>query len=403
MNKSIRTMGMSRRTVLLGAAGAVAQLTGCGGGGGISDIAGLSTGGTGSFTNGTITGFGSIIVNGIRYNNDSATVLHRDDGTVANVSLQLGMVVSIEGSSVVPATTLNGTPTATATRISFGSEWQGPVGTISASSFEVLGHAVDVLATTIFDGDVALFSALTSSHYVEVYGYVDQVNGRIQASRVESSLVAPVSYKLSGSITQIDATNRIATMGALSVAWASGVVVPSGLTSGAFVRVQIDPMPVSGVWNLTRIQLLTSPLDDLHTDDVDEAEIHGSITSYQSNASFSVNGIPVDASRASITGTLMLGVSVEVKGSITSQRVIATQVEVQGSSVVEARKFEFHGTVSNLNTLAKTFVLRGYTFTYDSNTRYDGVNWSVNPSPYVEVKATHINGVWLASEIDLED
>ena len=402
MNKSIRSMGMSRRIVLLGAAGAVAQLTGCGGGGG-GGVAGLSTGGTGSFTNGTITGIGSIIVNGIRYNNDTATVLHRDDGTVANVSLQLGMVVSIEGSSVVPATTLNGTPTATASRISFGSEWQGPVGVKAASSFEVLGHTVDVLATTIFDGDVSLYSALTSSHYVEVYGYVDQVNGRIQASRVESSLAAPVSYKLSGSITQIDAVNRTATMGLLPVAWASGVQVPSGLTSGSFVRVQIDPVSVSGVWSLTRIQLLTSPLVDLHADDADEAEIHGSITSYQSNASFSVNGIPVDASRASVTGTLGLGVSVEVKGSISSQQVVATQIEVQGNSVVEARKFEFHGTVSNLNTSARTFSLRGYTFTYDSNTRYDGVNWSVNPSPYVEVKATHINGVWLATEIDLED
>lgn len=386
---------------MLGVAGAIAQLTGCGGGGG-SDFAGLSTGGTGSFTNGTITGVGSIIVNGIRYNNDTATVLHRDDGTVANVSLQLGMVVAIEGSSVVPATTVNGTPTATATRIIFGSEWLGPVGTKSVNSFEVLGHTVDVLATTIFDGEISQYSALTSLHYVEVYGYVDQVNGRIQASRVEATSIAPTTYKLSGNITQIDLINRTASMGTTPVSWSAGVALPAGLTSGSFVRVQIDPGSISGVWNLTRIQLLTSPLVDFDTDDGDEAEIHGSITSYQSSASFSVNGIPVDASRASITGTLASGVSVEVKGSITSQQVIATQVEVQDSSVVAAREFEFHGMVSNLNTSASTFVLGDYTFTYNSNTQYEGVDWSVNPSPYVEVNAIYSDGVWIATEIELE-
>ena len=54
----------TRRTLLLGLVGSVAELTGCGGG---SDVAGLSSGGTGSFTSGTISGLGSIIVNGVRF------------------------------------------------------------------------------------------------------------------------------------------------------------------------------------------------------------------------------------------------------------------------------------------------------------------------------------------------
>ena len=82
----------SRRSVLLGITASLAELSGCGGGG-ASSIAGLSSGGTGSFTSGVIMGLGSIIVNGIRYNNDSAQLISRDDGATLNSSLSLGMVV----------------------------------------------------------------------------------------------------------------------------------------------------------------------------------------------------------------------------------------------------------------------------------------------------------------------
>lgn len=113
-----------RRTLLLGMVGSVVQLSGCGGGG--SDVAGLSSGGTGSFTSGTISGLGSIIVNGIRYDDTNANKISRDDDTSFSGDLRVGMVVSIQGSPVVAATTANGTATATAYRISCGSEWEGP-------------------------------------------------------------------------------------------------------------------------------------------------------------------------------------------------------------------------------------------------------------------------------------
>ena len=94
---------LSRRTLLLGMVGSVAQLTGCGGGG--SDVAGLSSGGTGSFTSGTISGLGSIIVNGIRYKDAAATKISRDDDIVFGGELKVGMVVSIQGSPVDATTT----------------------------------------------------------------------------------------------------------------------------------------------------------------------------------------------------------------------------------------------------------------------------------------------------------
>jgi len=396
--KKIEQALCTRRTALFGMVGAIAEIAGCGGGG--TGVAGLSSGGTGSFTSGTITGFGSIIVNGIRYNNDTATVLSSDDSVSSNPALQLGMVVNIEGSAVTTASSTTGLPTATAYRITYGSEWIGPVSNRAATTFQILDHTVDVLATTLFGGVVQQLSELRDTHFVEVYGYVDQVDGHIQASRIDVSTVQPSAYKLSGAITQINQVSGTANLGQTAISWSLPAVLPSGLSSGDFVRVVLDPSPVGAVWTATRIQLVSSPLSRLSADHDYEAEIHGSITAYQSSANFVVNGIPVNASAAQITGTLAVGVQVEVEGSIRSGQLVATKVAIKTASQVETQEFEFYGVISNVT--AQTFVVRGETFYYDANTANSSL-LTRNPLPYVEVKARRTNGRWQAIEIDLED
>ena len=398
--RKIKRVLCTRRTALLGIAGAIAEITGCGGGGGGADVAGLSSGGTGSFTSGTISGFGSIIVNGIRYNDDNASILSRDESNANNLALELGMVVNIEGSAVTPAASATGLPTATAYRITYGSEWIGPVSNKGATTFEILGHTVDVLATTFFGGAVQQFADLTTAHFVEIYGFVDQVDGHIQASRIEVSLVQPASYKLSGAISQINAAGRSANLGLTAINWSSPAVLPAGTADESFVRVRLNPIPSGAVWTASQIELLNSPLADLQDDHEYEAEVHGSITSYQSSANFIVNGIPVNAASARITGTLAAGVVVEVEGNIRTGQLIASKVQVKTSSEIESQEFEFYGVISNVT--AQTFEVRGQTFYYDSRTENRSL-LTITPLPYVEVKASRSNGRWYAFEIDLED
>ena len=394
----------TRRTLLLGVVGTVAHLTGCGGGG--SDVAGLSSGGTGSFTSGTISGLGSIIVNGIRYNNDSATVVSRDDGTTFGQPLKVGMVVSIQGSSVTPATTTNGTATATATKISCGSEWQGPVSSVGASSFTMLGLTVDVLASTVFEdedgGNATQLTGLTTSHFVEVHGYVDQTTGHLQATHVEASTTPPTQYKLSGVVNNFSAVNQTFKLGTTAqpssqISWDSNTSVPTSWSDGVFVRVTMTPGLLA-----THIRLLTSPLALLGSDNEHDVEIHGFISAYQSNADFTVNGIQVDASNARIAGgTLALGVRVEIHGSITNSVLIATKVETPSNIDEASRTFEFHGTVSAWDATAQTFVLHGLTFKYSNSTSIQGVTLANGVS--IEVKATRSSGAWMATEIRSDD
>jgi hypothetical protein len=392
----------TRRTLLLGLVGSVAELTGCGGG---SDVAGLSSGGTGSFTSGTISGLGSIIVNGIHYKDENASVLSLDDdnNTAFGKALRVGMVVSIQGSTVKEVATRNGSAMeAFAEIIRCGSEWQGPVSNIGASSFDMLGLTVDVLASTVFEGAATQLTGLTISQFVEVHGYVDQTTGHLQATYVEVSTTQPAHYKLSGVINNFSAVNRTFKLGTTTqassqISWDGNTSVPGSWSDGVFVRVKMTPLLLA-----TQIRLLTSPLAQLNASDERDAEIHGFISAYQSNANFTVNGLSVDASNARIAGgTLALGVRVEIHGSISNGVLVATKVETPNNADVASRTFEFHGTVSALDVNAQTFVLRGLTFQYNNSTSMSGVTLA-NGLP-LEIKATRTSGAWVATQIQTDD
>ncbi|MEZ5738630.1 MAG: hypothetical protein R3E68_03630 [Burkholderiaceae bacterium] len=75
-------------------------LAGCGGG---SEVLGPGSGGTGTSVTttavGPISGFGSVIVNGVRYDDSLARVSDERGTTLSRSQLRLGMMVQIRGSS----------------------------------------------------------------------------------------------------------------------------------------------------------------------------------------------------------------------------------------------------------------------------------------------------------------
>jgi Domain of unknown function (DUF5666) len=399
-----QTSDCSRRAVVLAIAGVVAELAGCGGGG--TDTAGLSSGGTGSFTSGTITGFGSIIVNGIRYDDSAATIVSDEDSIADQSALQIGVVVVIEGSAINPARTPTDLPFATANRITYGSEWLGPVSNVvrsgASNTFEMLGNTVDVLASTVFSGSATQMSELSSNHYAEVYGYVDQSTGHLQASRIEVTTIRPTTYKLGGAIDQV--LSMTAKLGQTRIAWGDASVLSADMANGASVHATLNTTPSGAVYTATRIRVLTSPLMKITDDKVYKAEIKGSVTDYKSNAQFTVKGIPVDASQARVSGSLRLGAQVEVKGTVKSGLLTATEVSVETVEKVESKEYEFIGYISNLNAQAQTFVLKELTFDYDSNTENKSIlNNKRITEMKVKVKAKRTNGRWLAIEIESDD
>jgi len=398
------TIVLSRRTALLAIAGATAQLlTGCGGGGDSSQ-AGLSSGGTGSFTTGTVSGLGSIIVNGIRYDDSSAMVYARDDDDAA-VPVKVGMVVVVQGGKVTPAANANSLPTATATSITVGSEWKGPVEAIDTTlqTLTLLGQTVQLLASTVIEGEVFRLADITTSMFVEVYGYLDPTTGVLQATRIETDDSAPSTYRLTGVVSNLDTTARTFAIGNTLISYGGGTSLPTNWANGLQVRVRLSTTAVSGRWPATRIQAFESALAGNDDADGDEAELHGIVSGFQSAAAFMVNGIAVNASSATVSGTLANGVNVEVKGRVSSGVIVASEVEVKDEDEIENEDFEFHGTLSNVDTTARTFVLRGYTFSYDNATTFEGLTLSNGSTDFVEVKAQLVEGGWLALEVKVDD
>ena len=195
LNTAIR-----RRSVL---ALAVSGLAGCGGGAaGGGFLAGLpGTGGTGLFAQGTIIGFGSVIVNGIRFDDTAASV--QIDGLSASAQdLRLGMVADVQGLRGADLTL------GVANAIEVWSIAQGLVSQVQSGQFKVAGMLVQADAATVFDG-ISSVSALANGLRVAVWGLESGTDGsRWTATRV--ALVTATPMVCTGIVTATGTLNGFA-------------------------------------------------------------------------------------------------------------------------------------------------------------------------------------------------
>jgi hypothetical protein len=128
-------------------------------------------------------------------------------------------------------------------------------------------------------------------------------------------------------------------------------------------------LQVAGRWPVTAITAETRRLDDR-----DEAEVEGLITSLTSTARFAVNGINVDASAARFedgTSGVVLGARVKVRGRSAGGELIASTVDVRSDDDAFNDGVDLREVITDLNTTAQTFQVRGVTVFYGAAPRYD--------------------------------
>lgn len=398
------TLPRPGRRLWLALVAATLTLAACGGGG--TDAA-VGSGGTGSFAVGPISGFGSVIVNGIRYDDSAATVLDEDDNPRTAADLRLGMVVEVTGSAVDRPSDPALPATASAQTIRFGSEIEGPVEAVDAvaGTVTVLGQTVEVTASTAFDAALAGgLAALAPGQIVEVYGVASA--GRTTATRIELE-DSTDEYKLRGTLADLDTTARTFRIGTATISYA-GIANPPTLANGDLVRVRLATTQTAGVWTATRLRGGARPLDDR-----DEAEVEGLVTAFTSSTSFSVDGIPVDASGArfedGVAADLALGVRVEVEGRLSGGVLIAREVEFEddddGDHGDADGPIELEGAIEGLDTANRRFTLRGLGVDYSSAVFDDGTEAQLANGVRVEVDGRlAADGVTIeALKVDFED
>lgn len=386
------------RTLGLGLLAALA-IVACGGG---SDLAGVGSGGTGSFSVGTITGFGSVFVNGQRYDDVNASVSD-EDGPRNRADLRLGMVVTVQGS-------VGTSGSATASSIVFDSELLGPVdvGSINPTSrtFAILGQTVVVAAGTVFDAQLPLgLSSIRAGQPLEVYGFVNPIANTLQAGFIAPSN-APGKYKIGGTVSSLQNGARTFRIGSATVSYAGldGAGLAQGLADGVFVKVRLTTgaPDTAGARQATGLRL-SKPI----VADQPSAEIEGLITSFTSPAQFSVGTIPVDARNASFpdgTAGLVQGARVEVKGAVAAGTLLARQVKLKDPKAES--EIELKGSVSAADNAAKTFVVRGVTVNYAGAVQYQkGSQADLRDGAKVQVKGQVApnSAIVNASEIEFED
>ena len=334
---------------LMWVAALCAVLVACGGGGGVGE------GGTGSIASGPITGFGSIIVGGVRYDDSSAGVSDDDHAVRRSDELRLGMVVTIEATPIDAATL-----TARALTIRIAGEVAGSIEAVDAvaRTLRVFGQRIGVSADTVFDDRLAAgLAGLRAGDPVQVYGFLDRARGLIVATRIEP-YAAAAATKLRGPIEAIDTVARTITVGGQTVSTAV-VALPSGLAVGnwALLRVELS----GGLLRATRIEASTLRLDERQ-----EARLEGRVTAFTSQNSFSVDGVAVDGN--GVASGVALGARVEVEGTVVGGVIVASRVSVQDAGGAEIR---LRGALANPSAAARSFVVRGVTVLYGSATAFD--------------------------------
>ena len=382
MNPSDRSMfapAAGRRAAGTTATGLVAILSfaaalvaGCGGGGGDAATAGSSTApataSTAAYTQGTITGFGSVIVNGVRFDESTATVTDEDGSLKAASSLRLGMRVEVDSAKVDASTA-----TARASAVRYGAQVLGPVSAVAATSITVLGQVVDITATTVFDDSlVGGLAAVAVGAVVKVHGLADAATGHIVATRVEPETGA-TAYRLRGTVASLDTTFKTFAIGGAVISYAdlAASQVPDTLANGVALRVKLATTPANGAWVAQSLHVKASKPADTSV-----AHLRGAITAFTSATAFTVDGLVVDASNAAfpdgISG-VVLGAQVEVHGTVSNGVLVATRVSIESKHRGDDdRKLELHGAITAVDATAKTFVLRGVTVSVAGTVTYTG-------------------------------
>jgi hypothetical protein len=319
------------------AAGIALTLAACGGGADpVAPSAGTATGGP-QVASGTITGFGSVIVDGVTYDDSAAVVKIEDDsasprsGSVSG--LKLGMQVELRADS-----------TGRASAVTVGSEVVGRITALASDGFTVAGQSVKVSADpaspTVFDG-VSGLAGLAVNDLVEVHGKRDAA-GAIVASRVERKDPSSVTMiRVAGTVASLNTVAKTFAIGGLTVQWDDATrLLPTGVTLADGQRVAVwSNVPLAGNV-LTARSIVVKRHQWSASDDL---RLGGFVRDLDFAAkTFKVDGIPVNASAAAFErGTaadLANGRRVRIKGTFADGAVKATEVRFvrdQGDAVVE--------------------------------------------------------------------
>ena len=318
---------------------------------------------------GSITGFGSVHVNGVKFETTSAKITV--NGQAATQSdLKVGEVVTVHGHHD------DSSDQDMADSVEFRDNVQGPVSMIdmTAGTLVVLGQNVIVSTDTSFGDTImpASLAGLAVNDIVEVSG-MPAANGDIHATRMEKK-AAGAPFEVTGVAASTDSTAKTLKINALTVDFSAATLVgfpPTGPKDGDRVEATGTSLGSAGELTATRLELLT---DDEFGQENEEGEIEGLITRFASATDFDVAGHPVTTSASTtfeggMSTDLALNVRVEVEGTVNASGVLeATKVRIHLMSASATRLL---GQVDMVDMTAGTVTVLGISVSVTAMTHFE--------------------------------
>ncbi len=338
----------------------VLAMTGCGGGVG-SGGTGLPDGTAGATVMGTVNGFGSVFVDGVRYDDSqAATMRESDPGVFTPTAAVLGDSLEADTNNAGLVTQVRVEPAVI-----------GPVARVLGSGgFVVLGQTVTVNLdatrgpVTQFTGGYAGAASVAVGDAVEVHAVlVRQTDGfTLQATRIGRLTALPAFAKATG-IATLAGTNTL-TIGGLRVDVATARVLPTASTvaEGQVLAVWADrsliAVDASGTPRLVAAQVRIKRAGMAGAD----AALSGVIANLDASAArFDLGGVKVQFGTATVLPAgkvLTAGAYVRLAGRVLADgSVQAASVTVRdGTSEPEA---ELKGNISGFSSGTQRFTVRG--------------------------------------------
>jgi hypothetical protein len=326
----------------------------CGaGGGGISGSGGVPTG----TSSGPIDGFGSVIVNGVRFNTSSATFTKDGEAAIQD-DFRVGMVIELEGNF----------STEVASSVSYRSEVKGPATSVSVTdpdlgtaTLVVLGQTVRVNAQTIFDG--TSLGALAPGDLLEVSGPRDTTDAVVATFvQLKASLA---EYKVVGTVTNANPAGDTFRVGGLDVDYSTALLDDdfAGAEPADGDLVEVKGLPGDFTAPSDLLASKVEPVAGLAAGEGARLELEGYITDFVSAADFRVLGFPVRTTGSTTfingtSGSLANNVKVQVKGSVAGDGYLeATSCEIQATNAVRTE-----WEVESVDTVGSTVTVLGVTW-----------------------------------------
>ena len=351
-------------------------LTACGGGGGstsapTANVPAPPTATTPvTFVTGAISGFGSVIINGVRYESDSATV-SKEGKSATQTDLKAGEVITLRAEK--GADGINHAKAIEQSRLV-----QGPVTAIDTTNetLTIAGTVISVTADTVFDvGITGRLAGIAVGDRIEVHGFAGATTGTATATRIEKADPADTEIEVTGKVTGLDATAKRFTIGTQVVDYSTATFVglaAYGPADGELVEVKGTSLLADGALKATRVKKEDGGLKGAKGD---SGELSGTVTSFVSATDFVVNGQKVTTTSSTIyvggtSADLKADAKLEVEGKLdTNGNLVADKIIFKREATFELMATVEAVTVDAADVTAGTLKVLGVTFVVNADTR----------------------------------